>query len=464
MISNFLAQQITSQLPYTPNEQQTLLIKELGQFLASHDPNKLFLLKGYAGTGKTTIVSALVGALSTLKQTTILLAPTGRAAKVIANYSHHSAYTIHKKIYRQQELGTEKFNLADNLYKNALFIVDEASMIANISNDNTPFGTGRLLDDLINYVYSGDHCAMLLLGDNAQLPPVGQQFSPALERTKLESYGLKVSEFQLTKVARQEQQSGILANATMLRQMLADNKTTQLPRLQYADDIQLLEGTQVVEQIEKSYQEVGAEETLIITRTNYQTNQFNQGIRGQILWKEDQISNGDRIMVVKNNYHWTKDYDNIEFLANGDIFEIKRISNIRELYGFHFANASLKSIDYDWEIEAILWLDTMQTNTPEENYPLQQKLFSQIAEDYPEIRNRQELIKKIYENDYYNALQIRFAYAVTCHKAQGGQWKNIFINTGNLTDEQINTDYYRWLYTAITRATKQVYMINYNQK
>ncbi|MBR3566435.1 MAG: AAA family ATPase [Paludibacteraceae bacterium] len=464
MISDFLAQQITSQLPYTPNEQQTLLIKELGQFLASHDPNKLFLLKGYAGTGKTTIVSALVGALSTLKQTTILLAPTGRAAKVIANYSHHPAYTIHKKIYRQQELGTEKFNLADNLYKNALFIVDEASMIANISNDSTPFGTGRLLDDLINYVYSGDHCAMLLLGDNAQLPPVGQQFSPALERTKLESYGLKVSEFQLTKVARQEQQSGILANATMLRQMLADNKTTQLPRLQYADDIQLLEGTQVVEQIEKSYQEVGAEETLIITRTNYQTNQFNQGIRGQILWKEDQISNGDRIMVVKNNYHWTKDYDNIEFLANGDIFEIKRISNIRELYGFHFANASLKAIDYDWEIEAILWLDTMQTNTPEENYPLQQKLFNQIAEDYPEIHNKQELIKKIYENDYYNALQIRFAYAVTCHKAQGGQWKNIFINTGNLTDEQINTDYYRWLYTAITRATKQVYMINYNQK
>ena len=462
MIERFLTQQIISQLPFVPTEEQNSLIVQLGQFLASHDPDKCFILRGYAGTGKTTVISALVKAMQTLNQTTILLAPTGRAAKVIAAYSGHAAYTIHKKIYRQHSLGEMRFGLNDNLYKNALFIVDEASMISNLPTENSIFGTGRLLDDLITYVYSGDHCSLLLLGDDAQLPPVGQPNSPALERTKLESYGLHVSEFQLTQVVRQALESGILHNATTLRNRLSVNDVNKRPNIELSQftDIHKLEGQEVLESLEKSYAMVGSEETIVLTRTNRRTNLYNQGIRSRILWKDDEISNGDRLMVVKNNYFWTKDYEGIEFLANGDMFEIKRIRNFREMYGYRFADASLKSVDYDWEIDTIIWLDTLFTDSPDNNYEMQRTLFERVAEDYPEIRNHRELVKAVYENNYYNALQVRFAYSVTCHKAQGGQWQHVYIDQGTLQDEQINTDYYRWLYTALTRATKQIYLIN----
>lgn len=463
MIEHFLTQQIISQLPFVPTDEQNSLIVQLGQFLALHDQNKCFLLRGYAGTGKTTVVSALVKALEQLNQTTILLAPTGRAAKVIAAYSGHAAYTIHKKIYRQHSLGEMQFGLNDNLYKNALFIVDEASMISNLPTENNVFGTGRLLDDLITYIYSGDHCSMLLLGDDAQLPPVGQVYSPALERTKLESYGLHVSEFQLTQVVRQALESGILHNATTLRNRLSVNDVNQRPKLELSQftDIHKLEGQEVLESLEKSYATVGNEDTIVLTRTNRRTNLYNQGIRSRILWKDDEISNGDRLMVVKNNYFWTKDYEGIEFLANGDMFEIKRIRNFREMYGFRFADASLKSVDYDWEIDTMLWLDTLFTDSPEQNYEMQRTLFERVAEDYPEIRNKRDLVKAVYKNGYYNALQVRFAYSVTCHKAQGGQWQHVYIDQGILQDEQINTDYYRWLYTALTRATKQIFLINF---
>ncbi len=463
MIEHFLSQQIISRLPFVPTDEQHSLIVQLGQFLASHDQDKCFLLRGYAGTGKTTVVSALVKALQALNQTTILLAPTGRAAKVIAAYSGHPAYTIHKKIYRQQSLGEMRFGLNDNLYKNALFIIDEASMISNLPSENNMFGTGQLLDDLINYVYSGDHCSMLLLGDDAQLPPVGQPNSPALERTKLESYGLHVSEYQLTQVVRQALQSGILHNATMLREHLAKGDVVNRPVLDLApfSDIRKLQGQEVLESLEQSYATVGSEETIVLTRTNRRTNLYNQGIRSRILWKDDEISNGDRLMVVKNNYFWTKDYEGIDFLANGDMFEIKRIRNFREMYGFRFADASLKSVDYDWEIDTMLWLDTLFTDSPEQNYELQRTLFERVAEDYPEINNKRDLVKAVYESNYYNALQVRFAYSVTCHKAQGGQWQHVYIDQGTLQDDQINTDYYRWLYTALTRATKQIYLINF---
>ena len=463
MIDHFLTRQIISQLPFAPTEEQQTLITQLGQFLSSHDCKKCFLLRGYAGTGKTTVVSALVKALENLKQTTILLAPTGRAAKVIAAYSHHAAYTIHKKIYRQKQLGEMSFSLNDNLHKNAVFIVDEASMISNLPTENSSFGTGRLLDDLINYVYSGDRCSIIFLGDDAQLPPVGQQNSPALEISKLASYGLHVTESSLTNVVRQARESGILHNATMLRQRLAENDVINRPtfNLEHFADIRKLAGQEILETLEQSYRDKGAQETIVLTRTNRRTNLYNQGIRSRILWKEDDISNGDRLMVTKNNYFWTKDYEGIEFLANGDMFEIKRIRNFRDMYGFRFADASLQSVDYDWEIDTILWLDTLYTDSPENNYEMQRTLFERVAEDYPEIRNKRDLVKAVYDNNYYNALQIRFAYAVTCHKAQGGQWQHVYIDQGTLQDEQINTDYYRWLYTALTRATQQIYLINF---
>lgn len=443
----------------------------LGAFLVSPDPQKVFILRGYAGTGKTSVVSALVRALAQLRQPCVLLAPTGRAAKVIARYADRPAYTIHKYIYRQKQLGIDSFSLAANLHKHTLFIVDEASMIASARQTPVPragspaFGTGSLLDDLIRYVYSGEGCSMLLLGDDAQLPPVGSQESPALDADYIRGYGLNVSTFSLTQVARQALDSGILSNATRLREQLQDPAHTTLPDLKptFTADVVPVNGNEFVEELERSYQQVGDEETLIITRSNKRTNLYNQGVRARILWKEDAISSGDRLMVSKNNYFWTRDYDDLPFLANGDTLEVVRLRNQREMYGFQFADASLRSVDYDWEIDAILWLDTLTTETPEQNYTLQQTLFSRIAADYPEIRDRKELIKTIYESEYYNALQVRFAYAVTCHKAQGGQWKHVYIDAGNIAQDkermsntQERREYLRWLYTAITRATEKV--------
>ena len=474
MLTDFIISRIKAELPFEPNEEKGELFKVLGQFLISTDAQKAFILRGYAGTGKTSVVSAIVKALGKLRQPCVLLAPTGRAAKVIAKYSAHTAYTIHKYIYRQKQLGADSFSLAANMHKHTLFIVDEASMISSsrqtpLSQQNSPaFGTGSLLDDLVRYVYSGEGCSLLILGDDAQLPPVGSTQSPALDYDYMRGYGLNISSFSLTQVARQALDSGILSNATRLRELLGDLTHCTLDDLQpvVAQDVIRLEGSDVVESLERSYAEVGEEETLIITRSNKRTNLYNQGVRARILWKEDAISSGDRLMVSKNNYFWTQNYDNLPFLANGDILEVVRLRNQREMYGFQFADASLRSVDYDWEIDTILWLDTLSTDSPEQNQPLQQTLFSRIAEDYPEIYNRKELVKKVYESEYYNALQVRFAYAVTCHKAQGGQWKHIYIDAGNIGQDeermsnlQERKEYIRWLYTAITRATEKIYLI-----
>lgn len=419
---------------------------------------KAFILRGYAGTGKTSIMAAVVKAMEELRQPVVLLAPTGRAAKVLSRYAGKAAYTIHKFIYRQRQLGIESFALSDNLRKHTLFIVDEASMISG-QRDNPTFGTGMLLDDLVSYVYSGEGCRLLLLGDDAQLPPVGASLSPALDADYMAGYGLNVTTYTLTQVARQALDSGILQNATMLREQLAAH-TAATEVWQESADFHELCGQDFLEQLERAYREVGDEETIILTRTNQRTNLYNQGIRTRILWKEDEISTGDRLMVSKNNYFWTAQYDNLPFLANGDIFSIQRLRNTREIYGFRFADASLHALDYDWEIDAVLWLDTLTTDSPEANYELQKTLFARIAEDYPELQhNRKKLTETIYQSPYYNALQVRFAYAVTCHKAQGGQWKRVFIDRGNVPDEQRDQNYTRWLYTAITRATEQVFLL-----
>lgn len=467
MLKDFIIGRIKAELPFEPNEEKTGLFDALGAFLVSRDERKAFILCGYAGTGKTSVVSALIRAMNGLKQPCILLAPTGRAAKVLSRYSGAQAYTIHKQIYRQDQLGIEAFSLSDNLHKNTLFIVDEASMLSG-DRDNGVFGSGCLLDDLVRYVYNGQGCSLLLLGDDAQLPPVGSLRSPALDSDYMaHNYRLTISDYRLAMVARQALDSGILSEATRLRELLNNpidpNDPIKLNPNQ--NDIIKVPGEEVIERLEESWRTVGAEETLIIARSNKMTNLYNQGVRSRILWKEDELSNGDRVMVSKNNYFWTKEYKDLEFLANGDMLEVLRLTGTHELYGFHFAKASLRSIDYEWEIDALIWLDTLTTNSPEENYALQKELFARIAEDYPEIRNRKELVKKIYESPYYNALQIRYAYCVTCHKAQGGQWKHVYIDSG-LTNEWLKgleeterIEYLRWLYTALTRATEKTYIL-----
>lgn len=462
MLQNFISSSIRAELPFEPTEQQGILLDALGEFLMSTDPEKIFLLKGYAGTGKTSVVSALVRAMNALQQKTMLMAPTGRAAKVIAGYSGFPAFTIHKKIYRQKSMAEFRFQLSDNLFNHTLFIVDEASMISNTGGD-TEFGSGRLLDDLIEFVYSGDGCSLLLLGDTAQLPPVMQPHSPALEKDKLAGYGLKVHEFTLTHVVRQALESGILHNATRLREMLLEDKTEAFPRFETEGfaDIRYLNGMDLIDEIQRAYNGVGVEDTIVVTRSNKRANMYNNGIRNRVLMKEDELTNGDLLMVTKNNYFWNKPYKEIDFIANGDILEVIRVKKSREMYGFRFVDLTLRSLDYEWEIDAFVWLDLLQSDSPTHSNELHQQLFQAIAEDYPEITQRRMLVKKIYENEFFNALQVKFAYAVTCHKAQGGQWKKVFIDPGQVADEQLNSDFYRWMYTALTRASENVFLVNF---
>lgn len=467
MLEDFIITRIKAELPFEPNAEKEGLFKALGAFLVARDERKAFILRGYAGTGKTSVMSALVRALDGLKQPCVLLAPTGRAAKVLSKYSGFPAYTIHKKIYRQNQLGVEAFSLADNRHVRTLFIVDEASMLSG-NRDNAAFGSGCLLDDLVRYVYSGKECSMLLLGDDAQLPPVGSLNSPALDADYMAAnYQLSITNYQLTTVARQALDSGILSEATRIREQLSiiDNQQS-LIALSPNADILRVPGDEVIDTLEASWRTVGPEETLIIARSNKMTNLYNQGVRARVLWKEDELSNGDRVMISKNNYFWAQEYKDLEFLANGDMLEIQRLTNVHEMYGFRFAKAELKAIDYNWEIEALVWLDTLTTDSPETNYALQKELFARIAEDFPDIRNKKELVKAVYDSPYYNALQIRYAYCVTCHKAQGGQWKHVYIDTSaigddpqRMSDPVERREYTRWLYTALTRATEKIYIL-----
>lgn len=462
MLQDFVISRIREQLPFEPTVQQAELIGCLGTFLVSNDADKVFLLKGYAGTGKTSVVSALVRALHTLQQKTVLLAPTGRAAKVLSSYSGFPAFTVHKKIYRQKSMAEFRFHLNDNLHKHTLFIVDEASMIANAGLD-TAFGSGRLLDDLVQFVYGGEGCSLLLLGDTAQLPPVMQPVSPALEQGTLAAYGLNVHEFTLTHVVRQVLESGILHNATRLREQLTEGDVYRYPSFSLSgfSDVVRLNGMDLVDEIYRAYDEVGEEDTIVVTRSNKRANIYNNGIRNRVLQKEEELTNGDLLMVTKNNYFWNKPYDEIDFIANGDILEVVRVRKHHEMYGFRFADLSLRSLDYGWEIDARVWLDSLQSESPSHMNELTQRLFNAVAEDYPEITNRRLLVRKILESEFFNALQVKFAYAVTCHKAQGGQWKRVFVDQGQLAEEQLDSDYYRWLYTALTRATERVFLVNF---
>lgn len=466
MLNNDLSQQIKRNFSYKPTEEQENALNSFSNFLLSPSSEKIFVLRGYAGTGKTSLVSALVKTLGEVGRKCVLLAPTGRAAKVFSLYSHHPAYTIHRRIYRQRVFSgdMENFTLNTNLHRQTLFIVDEASMIANEGLSGASFGTGRLLDDLIEYVYSVPGCSLMLVGDTAQLPPVGEEQSPALSVPVLQRYGLEVTECLLTQVVRQAADSGILYNATLLRHSIMKDACFGLPsvRIGKFPDVKVIQGGDLIEAISDSYDKVGMDETIIICRSNKRANLYNRGIRNTILYREDELNAGDVLMVAKNNYFWGADCKELDFIANGDVAVVRRVRRVREMYGFRFADVVLRFPDYDdLELEVTLLLDTLHTDFPSLPREQGEKLFEAVFEDYAHLSSKRERIKKIKEDPYYNALQVKYAYAVTCHKAQGGQWQRVFLDQGYLTDEMVSPDYYRWLYTAFTRATETLYLVNW---
>ena len=464
MLNKFFLEQVKNNFQFEPTNEQLKALEKWGDFLFVPNDHSLFLLKGYAGTGKSSLIGAVVKTLNEMKQKSVLLAPTGRAAKVFSAYAGQSAYTIHKKIYRQKEFSNEPtgFVLADNLYKHTLFIVDEASMISNDGLDSSFFGSGRLLDDLIRYVYSGEGCRLVLLGDSAQLPPVSQPESPALDISVLQGYGLKVHNMTLTEVVRQVKTSGILINATLLRKRMESKKTSDFPKLKTRNnaDVQIVNGEDLLEAIQDAYHRDGLEETIVITRSNKRANGFNNAIRNRILFREEELTTGDLLMVVKNNYHWAKEEEAMDFIANGDLIEIVRVRRIQELYGFRFCDVTARFFDYDIEIDLKILLETLHTDAPALPKDLNDKLFYSILEDYADIPAKREKMKRMKENPFYNVVQVKYAYAVTCHKAQGGQWKNVFLDLSYIPPDQMGIDFYRWLYTAFTRTTERIFLIN----
>ncbi len=468
-MKKYISDLIIQKLGHFPTEGQREMIDTLAGFVSIPETDALFLLKGYAGTGKTSTIGALVKVLDELKINCILLAPTGRAAKVLSKQSGKPASTIHKKIYRQQSGidGQSKFSLDRNLGKNCIFIVDEASMISNLPQEHSLFGSGYLLSDLIDYVTGGFNCKLIISGDTAQLPPVGLAISPALEKEELSLFGLEVITQELRQVVRQSLDSGILENATQIRNRILEEAPTGFWHFNtkgFQDVIQI-GGDQLIEEISTCYSRMGIEETIVITRSNKRANLFNEGIRKTILFQEDQITRGDLLMVVKNNYHWSKQLEELDFIANGDIAEIVRIKKQEERYGFHFANVVLRLIDYqNIEIECKIILETLTVEAPALSSEANKSLFEAISEDYQEIRNKRDRWKKIREDPYFNALQVKYSYAVTCHKAQGGQWKAVFLDHGYLTSEMIDREFLRWLYTAFTRAEERLYLVNFHKE
>jgi exodeoxyribonuclease-5 len=407
--------------------------------------------------------------LDTLKTKTVLLAPTGRASKVLSRYASKPATTIHKRIYRQRSNsdGYGKFALDRNLHTNTIFIVDEASMISNLAQEQNIFGSGNLLSDLIEYVLSGENCRLILAGDTAQLPPVGFSVSPALEEEELKYFDLEVIKCELTQVVRQALKSGILENATTIRNLLTTDQPRGYWNVKTAgfQDIRRIGGADLIEEISGCFSSYGTDETIVVTRSNKRANKFNEGIRRSVLYREEQISTGDLVMSVKNNYYWTKQSEELDFIANGDIAEVVRIRKFEEKYGFHFVNVTLRLIDYkDIEIDCKIILDTLTSEAPSLTQADQKKLFDEISLDYPEIGNKRKLWEKLRENEYFNALQVKFSYAITCHKSQGGQWKAVFLDHGYLTEEMIDREYLRWAYTAFTRPTERLYLVNFNKE
>ncbi len=530
MIIDEFKYRIRQALGLVPTAEQEHAIDVFSVFMTDRDDHVVMILRGSAGTGKTTLAGAIVRAMATLKQRMILLAPTGRAAKVFSLNAGHPAYTIHRRIYRQKSAGDiipdlrsptrslSSFNLNFNNNHDTLFIVDESSMIANRGYGESSFGSGCLLDDLMQFVYSGQNCRLLLVGDKAQLPPVGEGESPALMPDVLRAYGMRVYECDLNQVLRQSADSGILWNATQVRCMMADGGWS-LPKIRFQGfpDIVRVPGDELIESLATSYSRAGMDETMVITRSNKRANIYNQGIRNTVLDREDELCRGDQIMIVKNNYYWVRDtpapspspkgggegstqmyspplsgegstqkfstplsgegaphkyspplsgegsgVGSPTFLANGDIAVVQRVRNVHELFGFRFAEVTMTLPDYDdYEFTAMVVLDSLTTEAPSLSREQQEALYNAVMEDYADIPTKPERIKKLKEDKYYNALQIKFAYAVTCHKAQGGQWAHVYVDQGYMTDDMLTPDYIHWLYTAFTRATERLFLVNW---
>jgi exodeoxyribonuclease-5 len=467
MNSTKLIQLLNNKFPFEPTSQQTEVIKQLSEFVENSSSNSLFLLKGYAGTGKTTLVSSLINSLWSVGKKVVLLAPTGRAAKVLSVYSKKSAFTIHKKIYwmRTNSQGNTYVTLQENKHTNTIFVVDEASMIPDASDKG--FGGRVLLDDLIEYVYSGVMCKLILIGDTAQLPPVHLNISPALDENLLGiTYRKDVYSAELTQVVRQQSTSMVLENATHLRDKISANDFDTTHIKCNSEVVRLDVGMDIQEALEDAYSNSGVEGTVVICRSNKRANLYNQQIRARIRGLEDDISTGDFLMVVRNNYFWLPERSKVGFIANGDMVEVMRIYEINELYDCRFARISVRLVDYPDEenLECIVLLDTLTSETPAMTYEEYKKLYDEVAKDYADIPKRAQRNKEIKQNPYFNALQVKFAYAITCHKSQGGQWENVFVEQGYFTSDMLSKEYFRWLYTALTRTTKKLHLINFKKE
>lgn len=476
MITDELTYRIREALGLEPTAEQGQAIETFAQFMTDRHTEAVMVMRGSAGTGKTTLAAAIVKAMTALGQKLVLLAPTGRAAKVFSLYAGHTAFTIHRRIYRQKSL-EGRFELSFNNAQDTLFIVDEASMIANSSSfSDTIFAGGQLMDDLIRFVYNDRNCRLMFIGDRAQLPPVGETDSPALQSDVLRSYGLHVHECNLSEVLRQSQESGILWNATKIRSLgttVPSGSPLGLPKIRVAGfaDIHIVPGNELIETLANSYSHVGQDETIVVTRSNKHANIYNQGIRNQVLDCEDELCSGDQLMIVKNNYYWLEEElrqatEKIEqpmsFLANGDRAVVRRVRRVHEQYGFRFAEVTMKFPDYDdYELTVMALLDTLTSEAPALTREQQETLYNKVLEDYTDIPHKADRIKKVKTDRYYNAVQVKFAYAATCHKAQGGQWAHVYIDQGYMTDDMLNADYLHWLYTAFTRATEQLYLVNW---
>lgn len=458
---------LVEKFPHEPTIKQSAALQKLSTFVLSKDSDTVFMLKGFAGTGKTTLIGTLVNTLWKTTQKSVLMAPTGRAAKVMSNYSNTQAYTIHRKIYfpKKQGAGGIKFVLAPNKHRNTIFIVDEASMIPDAPADSKLFDNGALLDDLLMYVYSGHNCKLVLIGDTAQLPPVHLDLSPALDSDKLSlNYNKEVIKLELDEVVRQAEDSGILANATLLREQIQDNffENFKFNVNPYKDIVRLIDGHEIQEAIDTSYSENGKEETTFIVRSNKRANLYNENIRSRILFLESDLAVGDYMMVVKNNYFWLKPNTEAGFIANGDIIEVLEIFNIKELYGFRFAEVKVQMVDYPNQkpFETVLLLDTIKAVTPSLSYEDGNRLYQEVMKDYANEKSKYKKFLGVKNNKYFNALQVKFSYAITCHKSQGGQWNTVFVEQPYLPNG-VDKEYLRWLYTAVTRAKKQLYLIGF---
>ena len=480
MIVDELTYQIKLTFGFEPTAEQASAIDVFCRFWVGGGDRAVMLMRGSAGTGKTSLAAAMVKTMVKLGRKVVLLAPTGRAAKVFSLNAGLRALTVHRKIYRQKTFTGEMsgFNLNDNLAQDTLFVVDEASMIANDSPGGVAqFGTGRLLDDLVEYVYSGRGCRLMLVGDKAQLPPVGEEESPALSDDYLAGYGLRVFRCDLNEVLRQAEGSGILYNATVIRRMITHDEATGLPRIRFSGfaDIRMVPGGELIEQLSGSYSEVGVDETIVVTRSNKRANIYNAGIRGMVLDREEALSTGDMLMVVKNNYYWLEKEEQPLpsspsrrggreglFIANGDRAIVQRVRNVRQLYGFSFADVWLRFPDYgDYEMQVTVLTDTLASDAPALTRDEADRLFHSVLEDYQDVPRKADRMKRVREDMYYNALQVKYAYAVTCHKAQGGQWAHVYIDQGYMTDDMLTPDYIHWLYTAFTRATERLFLVNW---